>query len=371
MENEKPIIKDDEIDLVQLVKTIWAGRKIIIYSIIACTLIGLVIAFTSPVKYSATATLLPSSDKKTSNLGGLGALAGMAGINIGSMMGDASGIPADLYPQIVNSYPFQKELIYKKFTFEKFPEQKTLFETANIKTSPSIFSTILKYTIKLPWTIKEAIFAKNSPITSPIASEDATKIIYLSKEEKKALELTNNSTTVTVDKKSELVNVEVEMSEALLSAQMADAVIEQLQQYIINYKTSQVRENLNFVQSRYDEKKAEYEKARLQFFDYKDSHRNQVAERADIEFQQLSDNYEITSAVIKGLAQQLEQAKITVKEETPVFTVIEPVQVPLEKSAPKKSLILAVSIFLGGFLGIGIVIAQIVIHSFRTKNNLL
>lgn len=367
MENEKPIIKDDEIDLVQLVKTIWAGRRTIIYSIIACTLIGLVIAFTSPVKYTASATLLPSSDKKTSNLGGLSALAGMAGINIGAMMGDASGIPADLYPQIVNSYPFQKELIYKKYSLEKFPEPKTLFDVANDKKDLSIGSVVLKYTLKLPWTIKEAIFAKNSPTTTLSNNGDVSKIVYLSKEEEKALELTNNSTTVTVDKKSGLVNIEVEMSEALLSAQMAEAVIEQLQQYIINYKTSQVRENLNFVQSRYDEKKAEYENARRQFFDYKDSHRNQVAERVDVEFQQLNDNYDLSSTVLKGLAQQLEQAKITVKEETPVFTVIEPVQVPLIKSAPKKSLILAVSIFLGGFLGIGIVIAKIILTKLNMK----
>ena len=74
-----PIIKDDEIDLLALVKTIWAGRKTIYYAVGAAILIGLVVAFASPAKYTAKATLLPSDEKKTGGMGNLSALAGMAG----------------------------------------------------------------------------------------------------------------------------------------------------------------------------------------------------------------------------------------------------------------------------------------------------
>ena len=56
--------------------------------------------------------------------------------------------------------------------------------------------------------------------------------------------------------------------------------------------------------------------------------------------------------VYKGLATQLEQAKIKVKEETPVFSVLEPVMVPIDKSKPKRKIILGVFIFIGILFGL-------------------
>ena len=45
---------DDEIDLVELLKQIWSGRKIILYSAIVGGLMGLIIALLSPNSYSAS-----------------------------------------------------------------------------------------------------------------------------------------------------------------------------------------------------------------------------------------------------------------------------------------------------------------------------
>ena len=53
-----------------------------------------------------------------------------------------------------------------------------------------------------------------------------------------------------------------------------------------------------------------------------------------------------------------EQAEISVKKDTPVVSIIEPVKVPIETSAPKRSLIIVVSVFLVGFIGIGLVFGE-------------
>lgn len=65
----------------------------------------------------------------------------------------------------------------------------------------------------------------------------------------------------------------------------------------------------------------------------------------------------------------MEQAQIKVKEDTPVFSIIKPITVPLEKSKPKRSLILVIWIFLGGILGIGLVLGKHLISDFRKKWN--
>ncbi|MCU4157545.1 lipopolysaccharide biosynthesis protein [Carboxylicivirga sp. A043] len=348
------IIKDDEIDLIALVKTIWNGRKTIYYSIGVAVFIGLIIAFTSPAKYEAYCTLIPSEEKK-GGMGNLSALAGMAGINLGSMIGQSSGIPAEIYPQVVNSYPFKKEMVHQKFHFEDYAEPISLYEYAVADTIESLGGKVVKYTIRLPWTIKNALS------NSDLGEEEVPDygVLNLSEEELMAMGAVEEVVLIEVDKKTGLINVSAELGEAVLVAQVVQKAVELLQGYIIKYKTKQAREHLEFIQRQFDDKKIEYEKAQRTFYSYKDQHRNMVSERVNLEFQRLSDEYDMSSSVFKGLAQQLEQAKIAVNEQTPAFTILEPAKVPIKKSAPKKKIILIVSVFLGGFLGLGIVFGKL------------
>ncbi len=361
--NTTPIIKDDEIDLVALIKTIWNGRKTIYYSVGICVFIGLLIAFLSPAKYTASATLLPSAEKNRSSLGGLGALAGMAGVNLGSMVGQSEGIPAEIYPQVVNSYPFLNEFIHTKFHFEKYDVPISIYDCVVADTIPSLVAQITKYTIRLPWTLKDAFLSEKGEISE---TKDYG-VLNLTEEELIAIGSVYQLFQVEVDDKTGLVSIALEAEEPILAAQFVQKGIDILQKYIIDYKTKQVRENLDFVQGRFDAKKKEYEEAQESYFNYKDRHRNIISERIDPEFQRLIDTYDIYATVYKGLAQQLEQAKIAVKEETPVFTVLEPAKVPNEKSSPKKKIILLVCVLLGGFIGLGVIFGKLV--WFNIKNH--
>jgi len=350
------IIKDDEIDLIALAKTIWNGRKTIYYSVAISVVIGLIISFTAKPKYEASATLLPSAEKDMmSSMSGLGALAGMAGVDIGSMMGGpASGIPAELYPSVVESYPFKKTMVHQKFHFEGYEKPISLYQYAVADTLESFGDKVLKYTIKLPWTIKNTFKEEAIPDTTDYG------VIALSEEEVLAMEAVQEVIVVEVDKKTGLINVSAEAGEPILVAQFVQKAVDLLQEYVIKYKTKQSRANLEFIQARYEEKKLEYEKARLIFFQYQDQHRNMVSERINLEHARLKENFEMVAGVYSGLATQLEQAKITVTEQTPAFTVLEPVRVPVDKSWPRKSLILVVCVFLGGFIGLGVLFGKLV-----------
>jgi uncharacterized protein involved in exopolysaccharide biosynthesis len=56
------------------------------------------------------------------------------------------------------------------------------------------------------------------------------------------------------------------------------------------------------------------------------------------------------------LATQLEQAKIEVKKDTPILTVVRPVTIPYKKSKPQRLQILVVFTFLGVVAGAGLVL---------------
>ena len=61
----------------------------------------------------------------------------------------------------------------------------------------------------------------------------------------------------------------------------------------------------------------------------------------------------LTFNVYNTLAQKLEQDKLRVQEQTPVYTIIQPATVPLKAASPKKPLILIGFVFLAIFSGIG------------------
>lgn len=350
------IIEDDEIDLIALIKTIWVGRKTIYYSVGVTVFIGLLVAFLSPAKYEVSTTLLPSSEEQGGGLGNLSELVGMAGINLSGMSGEAGGIPVEIYPQVVSSYPFLKEMIHQKFNFEGYNEPVSVYEYVSADTIESLSQKIAKYTIRLPWTIKDALKG------NAIEKEDEIDygVLNIKPKDLRALGAVQNKIGVEVDSKTGLVMLTVEANEPVLSAQYAQKATELLQDYIVNYKTKQARENLKFIEERCQEKQQEYEESQKAFYDYKDRHRNIVSERVDPQFQLLSDRYQMASTIYKGLAQQLEQAKISVKEETPAFSILEPAKVPFEKSSPRKKVIIAVSIFFGIFIGLSIIFGRLI-----------
>ena len=144
-------------------------------------------------------------------------------------------------------------------------------------------------------------------------------------------------------------------------------MVDLLQEFIINYKTNLIRHNLGFVEARYNEMKKEFEGAQRRLFSFQDAHRNMVAERIGPDYQVLLDEYDISRGIYQNLAQQLEQTRLAVKKETPVFSIIEPVRVPVEKSTPRRALILMVSMVLGGVFGFVVLYGFIVFLDVRAS----
>ena len=58
------------------------------------------------------------------------------------------------------------------------------------------------------------------------------------------------------------------------------------------------------------------------------------------------------------LAKQVEQARIQVRKDTPIFTIIDPVVIPNQRTRPKRTLIVFGFTFLGVFLSLGYVLIK-------------
>jgi len=87
------------------------------------------------------------------------------------------------------------------------------------------------------------------------------------------------------------------------------------------------------------------------------------------EEERLHAEYSLSLNLFNTLSQQYEQAKIKVQEKTPVFKVIDPAKAPLQKSKPKRSLILVAMIFLGGFIGLGIIFGKLIYKNYKLSSS--
>ena len=87
---------------------------------------------------------------------------------------------------------------------------------------------------------------------------------------------------------------------------------------------------------------------------FKDKSRITSTAASQTRLERLQSEYDVAFEVYKGLASQLEQAKIELNKDKPVFTVLEPVIYPVERSEPRRGVILVLSVILSGFVSIGI-----------------
>ena len=360
---KKSSSQEDEIDLIALSKDLWDGRKTIIKWVLGGILIGLFIALLSPKEFTVTSTMVPQSAQSGSgSMGGLSSLAAMAGVNLSAGNGGESLSPM-VYPKIVQSAPFLLELMDTPFQMEEASQPISLYTYYTEYKKPGVLGAIKKYTIGLPGVILKAI---RKP-AEEIGTGDTNSLLRLSPEQYEVAKTLREKLSLNIDDKEGTIALSVSLHNAGLTAQVADKAQQMLQRYITTYRIQKAQEQLGFVQARYEEKKAEFMGIQDKLALFRDRNKNVSSAIAQTEEQRLQSEYNMAFSVYSELAKQLEQAQIKVKEDTPVLTIIEPVQVPLEKSSPNRPMILIIWTFLGGIIGVSTIFGKQFLATIRQR----
>jgi hypothetical protein len=366
-ENTKPTppVADDEIDLIALAKTFWAGRGTVLKSILICGILGFLIAITTAKVFVATTIMVPSGNdgaSKLGGLGGLGGLAAMAGINLNTSS-SGSDLSPTIYPQIIASVPFQLELMKTPLTFSGLSEPVTLFDYYTKNQKPNL---LLKYTLGLPGVILSSIKGE-APAKAVIG--DDKKPFELTVKQQAVREILSGLVSIQVNAKDGFLTLSATMPEAHAAAELGQHAQELLQQYITESRIKKAKANLDFIQQRYDETALKYDAAQQKLATFRDRNKNVSLATSKTEEERLSSQFNLIYSIYSELAKQLEQAKIQVKQDTPVFTIIEPVTVPMNRTKPNRPMILMTWLFLGGVIGTGIVFGREYTRSIKKQWN--
>lgn len=343
----------DEIDLTEILRKLWVKRKFILKTTGIFLLIGLFVALFSPIKYTAHCTVVPQSGKDGSG-GNLGGLAAMMGVNIGTGASGGETLSPNVYPQIVKSVPFTREIMQTPIKVEKSEGKEiTLYDFyTNKEYQPfNLIGSVKKYTIGLPFLLINAI--RGSDMQEEAHPSDSLSLPTLNKDEERVYQAIQGSMQLNLNPKEGYITIDYTFPEAEAAARITDKVRKTLEQYVMAFKSEKMEDNLAFVQQSFDEAQEDFQQKQDRLAIFQDANRGLTTASARATEQRLRSEYDIAFTVYNELAKQLEQAKLAVKESKPVLTVIEPVVVPVQKSAPRRSIIIAGFLFLGLVTAIG------------------
>ena len=326
-----PMLEEEEgLDIMALVRSLWDGRKTILIVTGIFIVLGLVAAITMKRTYTVSTTMVPQMSSSRSS--SLASLASLAGMDLG--MTQTSELSPLVYPQIVSSVPYRVELMHAPLHFEKADTAVSLLTYAKDYMKPGVMATIKKYTIGLPFLLLSKL-SKPKDVVLPgdwsAEGSSEPRPYTVTKDEEKMLKYLATAVNLAVDKKEGYLTLTVNGMEPVQTADLAIKAQELLQAEVTRFRTEKAEDELKSIQERYNEVKKEAESYHAK--------------------------YAVSSAVYSELAKQLETAKMKVKRDTPILTVVQPVTVPT-KPSNSRAKTLIIWTFLGGILGCGIVLGK-------------
>lgn len=351
--NSKEMTPNDEdsIDIIALLKTVWDGRKLIVMSVVAFFVIGCIVALSSPIVYTSETTFVPqTSDDQMSTPKGLGSLAGLVGINLNSASSsnDAYLSPL-LYSKIADSEEFSINLLNEQLINLEGDSLTIKEHFSKDKDGFSLIRFIQKYTIGLFST-------DNLEITSLNPALDAYN--FVSAEDYKMIKSLREKFSIELNDKQGYIKVIANDENAFISSQLVSLVTKNLQSRIIDLRTKKIKERLDYSKEQYDLKRTEFENLQNKVARFKDSNKNISTAMFLSRLEKLQSEYTLQQNILMTLANEYNQNKIKLNKDTPIFSVIDEVFIPNERSEPRRSMIVIIWVFLGLVLAIGYLLAK-------------
>jgi uncharacterized protein involved in exopolysaccharide biosynthesis len=342
----------DTYSLLDIALILVRSRTTIVRVVLACAVLGATYSLILDETYTSTAKVVQEKEGSGPSIsGGLSALQGL-GINLGAVSGDGFSLAA--YPEILQGRQVQLAVARDTFQFPDEDELMTFVEYAN--QSPEFSDLLLRYTLRLPWTLKSMLSNAVNPSPNELAGDADER--ELTVEERRALKRMQGVASASINQKNGLLAITTTAGSPQLAADYADAFLRELSRRVRRIRTEKIRENLSFIESRFQEAQRELEATEDQLAQFLE--RNQSINSPTLRFQEdrLRRQVSFKEQLYSQLQKQLTQTRLDLQRQQPVLTVVEEPQVPIERSSPKRTLIVILSTFLGGLISVGFVLAR-------------
>jgi uncharacterized protein involved in exopolysaccharide biosynthesis len=295
--------QDDEIDLAELWRAIWAGKFTIIIISMLFAVASIFFALSKPNIYKASAILAPAASE--GGAGGVGALAGkfgglasMAGINLGGSGGDKTTLALE----IIKSRSFIESFIAKHDLLVPLMAAKNW----DLATDTLILDEELYDVANKKW-LREVKAPKKPEPSSWETYKTLSKLL-----------------TVSQDKTSSMVNIDIEFYSPSIAKQWLTWLIKDINEFMREQDQIEAQASIDYLTGQLSE--------------------IEVATMETVFYQLIEE--------------QTKNMMLTRVKKEYVLKTIDPAQVPDTKDKPKRALIVVLGTMLGGFLSIFIVLLR-------------
>lgn len=275
--------------------------------------VGIVVAGISlllPAKYTASSSFYPETGDQYSSLAGL---AGQLGLSISS-----TGASPDFLAEVVRSR--------------------------------EVLLAVLRSDFQSP-----AGDAERQPLENILGIEGNT-----------ALERANNGVrelaqvvTARVQRRTGIITVSVELSTPGLAADVANQIVETVNQFNLERRQFQSREQRRFVAERLEQARLELQEAEVAHLAFLQQNRSfRDSPQLSFEEDRLSRRVALRQEVFVTLSREYEQARVAEVRDTPVLTIIDRAVVPDRRSFPQRKLLVFLAMTASGLLALTIVFAR-------------
>ena len=337
---QQPVVQQPQeqqgLDIRKLVKDMlkYKKRYILVMSI---TFVAIaILAMALPNYYKCTVKLSPELSGIKSNMSLLSMSMGSSGMMPG--LGGEALYPM-LYPEVVQSTDFQVSLFHIPVTIESRRKGVRPFTT-------TYYDYLLNYqkkpwwgaVVALPFRLMGLILPKDEEVEEdPGVGPDSLNLFRLTKKQTAIAQVIGKKVKCEVDKKTQVITIQVVDQNPVVCAVMADSVKDHLQRFITDYRTSKARGDLAYSKVIYQEAKGRYENARREYSRYVDANNNVILQTVRQKQIDLENELQIQYNSYMQVASQVLSAEAKVQEETPAFTTIQSASVPVKKAGPSRA----------------------------------
>ncbi|WP_162899598.1 Wzz/FepE/Etk N-terminal domain-containing protein [Salinibacter ruber] len=340
--------------LLDILLVLARNKTIIMRTALVFTLLGVTYALLAPEEFTSEARVVREAQQEGGGLsGGLpggiggGALSGL-GISLG---GAASGLTPQAFPDVLQSREVRLAVVRDTFRFPDAERSMTYIDYVN--RPPGVLGVVLNYTIKLPWTLKDALGGVISGPPAPAGTTEAGEPLIPSEAEDEALKSISKKISASVDEETGLMTISVTAGGPQLASDLAKSFLDRFATRVREIRTEKVRERVQFVEGRFEEAEQELETAEERLAQFLERNQNPTTATLQFRRDRLQRQVSFKEQLYSELQSQLTQTRLDLQRRQPVVTVVEKPVPPMERSAPARTTIVLLCILLGGFAGIG------------------
>ncbi len=320
------------IDLLDIIRKLWHKKGLFLKIWGITFVLSCIWVLPQPRYYTCEVKLAPELGAGDLG-GGLSSLASTFGFDLGNGGGQDAIYPA-LYPELFESPEFAVGLFGIQVTnldstiSTDYYTYMKLHQKKNPITQPYI---------KARRAIKNLLQSK--PRTgSPVGQDGKIDPFNMSEDDQMLMKMIIENIHCSVDTRTSVISIKVTDQDPLICATMADSVKKHLQDFIIEYRTSKVSEDVEHYRQMRDESKQDYLKALRAYSDYSDRHMNVALQTYKSELDRLENEMSLSLGAMNAMETQLRSAQVKLQEKIPAFTTIKSATVPIKPAGPKRML---------------------------------